>query len=123
MSIANQFKRTEARKKSTADRKDGLGTRVRNNVEKFDEQQAEKLGCIEAALPVRSAKQMGHMANETAGTQALPVDTTIPKQKRGRPPTGFDPKEYHRLYQRDKRAADKLGISVKEFRSQKGQGK
>jgi len=46
----------------------------------------------------------------------------IPKQKRGRPPTGFDPKEYHKLYQRDKRSADKLGISVKEYRSRKSNG-
>jgi len=98
MSIANQFKRTKALNKSTV-RKDKL-----------------------VAISVSVAEKLE--SEDSASDVKQPVDSTIPKQKRGRPPTGFDPKTYHREYQRDKRSADKLGISVKEFRAQKqGQDK
>jgi len=47
----------------------------------------------------------------------------LPKPKRGRPKTGFDKLAYNRQFMADKRAATKLGISVKEFRAAKGKEK
>lgn len=84
------------------------------------------------------SKASHRQAMSVAGTQALPVDYSIrskamdrlvadsadelfpQKPKGGRPPTGFDKREYQRKFMADKRAATKLGISVKEFRSGKG---
>lgn len=47
--------------------------------------------------------------------EAIKAKTT-PKPKMGRPATGFDKKEYQRLYMRDKTQADKAGLSVKAWR-------
>lgn len=38
------------------------------------------------------------------------------KIKRGRPSTNFDKKAYQRQYMADKRHAEKLGVSVREYR-------
>lgn len=51
---------------------------------------------------------------------SIPSVVSIPKPKRGRPSTGFDKLAYNRQFSKDKRAATKLGISVKEFRAAKG---
>lgn len=47
----------------------------------------------------------------------------ILKRKRGRPPTGFNKKEYQRLYMADKRQAEKLGVSVRELREARNNGR
>lgn len=38
------------------------------------------------------------------------------KRGRGRPSTNFNKKTYQRQYMADKRQADKLGVSVREYR-------
>ena len=37
-------------------------------------------------------------------------------KKRGRPSTNFDKKAYQRQYMADKRQAEKLGVSLREYR-------
>lgn len=38
-------------------------------------------------------------------------------KKRGRPSTNFDKKAYQRQYMADKRQAEKLGVSVRDYRA------
>lgn len=38
-------------------------------------------------------------------------------RKRGRPSTNFDKKAYQRQYMADKRKAEKIGVSVREYRA------
>lgn len=49
---------------------------------------------------------------------SLPEDgnTEGTNKKRGRPSTNFDKKAYQRQYMADKRQAEKLGVSVREYR-------
>ncbi len=53
--------------------------------------------------------------SQVDGSSTSVVST--PKPKRGRPKNGFDKLAYNRQFMADKRAATKLGISVKEFRT------
>lgn len=46
------------------------------------------------------------------------VSANTIKRGPGRPPTGFDSKAYGRAYMKDKRAALKLGLTVREYRKQ-----
>jgi len=50
-----------------------------------------------------------------ANTLALAMDQ-LEKKRRGRPPTNFDKRAYQRLYMADKRQAEKIGVSVREYR-------
>jgi hypothetical protein len=71
---------------------------------------------------VPSLAKGDNQRDEAGATPALlqVATDTIPKPKRGRPSTGFDKLAYNRQFSKDKRAATKLGISVKEFRAAKG---
>lgn len=98
---------------STAARKDVHGG---GDVIRSSERSVERSGTSSKANPTTD---MG-----IEGTQALPVDT-IPKPKKEL--TFYELIELHQKrlayqaqYQRDLRAATKLGISVKEFRAGKG---
>lgn len=48
-----------------------------------------------------------------------PSVVSTPKPKRGRPSNGFDKLAYNRQFSKDKRAASKLGLTVKEYREGK----
>lgn len=91
-------------KKSTAARKD-----VRSPAPAGQHTNAVMRKLIEAE-PL-----MPKMGTPVAGTQALHVES-IQKSKRGRPKTGFDKLSYNRQFMADKRAASKLGLTVKEYR-------
>lgn len=45
------------------------------------------------------------------------------KPKRGRPSTNFDKKSYQRQYMADNRQAAKLGVSVREYREARKNGR
>lgn len=51
-------------------------------------------------------------------TDVAPTDVQlgVPKQKVGRPSTGFDRNAYQRDYMADRRKAKPLGMTVKEYR-------
>lgn len=51
-----------------------------------------------------------------AGIKHPKVVTRGNGKKRGRPSTNFDKKAYQRQYMADKRQAEKIGVSVREYR-------
>lgn len=73
-----------------------------------------------ATVPAKPADRRGLLAIDSFEDVKPEPVRPAPKPKRGRPNlSGVDSKEYNRLYMIDKRKADKLGISVAEFRGKK----
>lgn len=89
-----------SRTKSTAARKDVLRTEV-------------EIAQGGVRLPKANGSTPDAVGTKRkAGTQALPVDTTI--RKPGRPSTGFDKAAYNRAYMRQYRARKKASAEGRE---------
>jgi hypothetical protein len=65
--------------------------------------------------PENSVEFMFIDLNDIRDSLSLNDGVSISK-KRGRPSTNFDKKAYQRQYMADKRQAEKLGVSVREYR-------